>query len=154
MAYKDNYPNGYKSGYSSADDPERKDYSDLGVEAQRRDALADSYERERRMSEYEAGLEKERQREQKIQQQYEKEEMEKQRLRKNAQETSEKYVDSIKHLAEQMRKKYQQKSFFTRAMLTLRGKGYHNIKFWDNAKAEIDKMSDEELNDYYKRNVR
>ena len=59
MAYIDNYSNGYKSGYSSADDPERKDYSPSGVEAQQRDALAESFERERRMSEYQAGLDKE-----------------------------------------------------------------------------------------------
>ena len=59
MAYVDNYSNGYKSGYSSADDPERKDYSPSGVEAQQRDALASSYERERRMSEYQAGLDTE-----------------------------------------------------------------------------------------------
>ena len=52
MAYIDNYSNGYKSGYSSADDPERRDYSPSGVEAQQRDALAASAERERRMSEY------------------------------------------------------------------------------------------------------
>ena len=32
MAYNDNYPNGYKSGYSSADDPDRKDYSPQGLE--------------------------------------------------------------------------------------------------------------------------
>lgn len=40
MAYIDNYPNGYKSGYSSADDPDRKDYSPYGLERQQRDAMA------------------------------------------------------------------------------------------------------------------
>lgn len=42
MAYIDNYPNGYKSGYSSADDPERKDYSPYGLERQTRGILEET----------------------------------------------------------------------------------------------------------------
>lgn len=46
MAYIDNYPNGYKSGYSSADDPERKDYSPYGLERQTRGILEETEKRE------------------------------------------------------------------------------------------------------------
>ena len=60
MAYSDNYPNGHKSGYSSADDPDRIDYSPYGVEHAQRNAMFESAERERRMSDYNDGLDRER----------------------------------------------------------------------------------------------
>ena len=39
MAYIDKYPNGYKDGYSSSDDPERKDNSPYGLERAQREIL-------------------------------------------------------------------------------------------------------------------
>ena len=154
MAYKDNYPNGYKSGYSSADDPERKDYSPLGVEGQQRNALSESFERERKMSEYNAGVEMERQRQQRLQEQYEREESQRQQERNRSNEHREMYIESIKYLCEQKRNEYKKKSWFSKAVASLSGKGYYKTSFWDLAKAEVDKMSDEQLEDFYTKNVR
>ena len=154
MAYSDNYPNGYKSGYSSADDYDRKDYSPMGVEGARRDAMAASMERDRRMSEYNAGLEREKERQRKIQQKYEMEEAQKQRERQIESENREMYITAVKYLCQQKRDEYKKKSWFSRAVATLSGKGYYKIPFWDLAQKEVSQMSEEELNDFYNKRVK
>ena len=154
MAYSDNYPNGYKSGYSSADDPGRRDYSPSGVASQQRDALAASYERERKMSEYNAGVERERQRQQRLQEQQEMEESKRQQEMKQSDEHMKMYIESVKYVCEQKRNNYKKMSLFSRAIATLKGKGYYKTPFWDLAVEEVDKMSKEELADFHRRNVR
>ena len=42
MAYADKYPNGYKNGYSSTDDPERKDNSPYGLERAKREVSSEN----------------------------------------------------------------------------------------------------------------
>lgn len=154
MAYSDNYPNGYKSGYSSADDPNRVNYSPMGVESARRSAMAASDERERRMSEYNSGIEREKQRQQRLQQQREREEWEQKQERIRAEEHIDMHVKSIQYLCEQKRNEYKKKSWLSRAVATLSGKGYYKIPFWDLAKQEVEQMSDKELETFYRRNVR
>ena len=98
MAYKDNYPNGYKSGYSSWDDPDRKDYSPSGEERGRRSAMAASEERDRVMSDYEAGRERERQHQQRIQEQREREEWKEHQSREKSAEHMKMYTESINYI--------------------------------------------------------
>ena len=109
MAYIDNYSNGYKSGYSSADDPERKNYSPSGVEAQQRDALAESYERERRMSEYKAGLEREKAYVEKQQAEIAKEDWQKAQWEREGREQVAQRREAINLIVQQKRDEYNKK---------------------------------------------
>jgi len=142
MAYIDNYPNGYKSGYSSADDPERRNYSPSGVEAQQRDALAESRERERRMSEYQAGLEKE----QKLREQREAErkrtEWQINQWEREAKDQVANRREAINIIVQQKRNEYNEKSWFGKAIAKLRGKSFDKIERQVIADAErrVDKM--------------
>lgn len=154
MAYSDNYPNGHKSGYSSADDPDRIDYSPMGAEIARVRTMKENEQMESRMSQYQAGLEREKQRQQKIQERYEQEELEKQQSRLKSEKKAQQHSEAVNYLASQKRKDYKNKSWFIRAWLTIRGKGYYKTPFWDLAKAEVDAMSDKELDNFYKENVR
>ncbi|MDY6015879.1 MAG: hypothetical protein SPI91_05460, partial [Bacilli bacterium] len=106
MAYIDNYPNGYKSGYSSADDPERRDYSPSGVEAQQRDALAASAERERRMSEYQAGLDREQRNRDKQQLEQQKEDWRMSQIEREGREQVAERRKAINLIVQQKRDEY------------------------------------------------
>lgn len=81
MNYSDKYPNGCKSGYSSA-------------------------ERERRMSEYNDGIEREKKAQQKIRERYEQERAQQERQRQGFAEHSEKRIKVIKYLTNQKRENY------------------------------------------------
>ena len=154
MAYNDNYPNGYKSGYNSWDDPDRKDYSPSGWDRSQRSAMAASEERERSMAEYNSGIERERKRQQRLQEQRDMDEDRRIRERQQMDEHIKMYTKSISHLCEQKRNDYKKRSFLSRAVATISGKGFYKIPFWDLAKAEVDKMSNEQLEDFYRKNVR
>ena len=128
MAYIDNYSNGYKSGYSSADDPERRDYSPSGVEAQQRDALAESYERERRMSEYQAGLDREQKNRDKQQLEQQKEDWRMSQIEREGREQVAERRKAINLIVQQKRDEYNKKSWFGKAIATLRGKSFDKMK--------------------------
>lgn len=155
MAYIDNYSNGYKSGYSSADDTERKDYSSLGVEGQQRDAFANSVERERRMSEYQAGLD----REQRI---YEQQQLEQQKedwkMFQIEQESREQVAErrtAINIIVQQKKDEYNKKSWFGKAVATLRGKNFDKTKqqIVEAAERRIDRMSPEQVENFIENHI-
>lgn len=153
MAYSDNYSNGYKSGYSSADDPDRKDYSPYGVEAQQRDTLAASYEKERKMSEYQDGLDKEQRYRNKIEAEHQKEEW----LRKQIEEEGREFVanrrKAINIIVQQKREEYNKKSWFGKGIATLRGKSYDKMKkqITEAAEKRVDRMGPEQLEKFIER---
>lgn len=150
MAYIDNYPNGYKSGYSSADDPERRDYSPSGVEAQQRDALAESYERERRMSEYQAGLDREQRNRDKQQLEQQKEDWRMSQIEREGREQVAERRKAINLIVQQKRDEYNKKSWFGKAIATLRGKSFDKMKkqITEAAERRVDRMSSEQVESF------
>ena len=150
MAYIDNYSNGYKSGYSSADDPERKDYSPSGVEAQQRDALAESFERERRMSEYQAGLDREQRNRDKQQLEQQKEDWRMSQIEREGREQVAERRKAINLIVQQKRDEYNKKSWFGKAIATLRGKGFDKMKkqITEAAERRVDRMSTEQVESF------
>lgn len=150
MAYIDNYPNGYKSGYSSADDPERRDYSPSGVEAQLRDALAASAERERRMSEYQAGLDREQRNRDKQQLEQQKEDWRMSQIEREGREQVAERRKAINLIVQQKRDEYNKKSWFGKAIATLRGKGFDKMKkqITEAAERRVDRMSPEQVESF------
>ena len=147
MAYIDNYPNGYKDGYSSADDPERRDYSPSGVEAQLRDALAASAERERRMSEYQAGLDREQEARERREAERAREEWKMSQIEREGREQVAERRKAINLIVQQKRDEYNKKSWFGKAIATLRGKGFDKIKqqITEAAERRVDRMSPEQV---------
>ena len=150
MAYIDNYSNGYKSGYSSADDPERRDYSPSGVEAQQRDALAASAERERRMSEYQAGLDREQRNRDKQQLEQQKEDWRMSQIELEGREQVAERRKAINLIVQQKRDEYNKKSWFGKAIATLRGKGFDKMKkqITEAAERRVDRMSSEQVESF------
>lgn len=150
MAYIDNYSNGYKSGYSSADDPERKDYSPLGVEGQQRDALAGSQERERRMSEYQAGLDREQRNRYKQQLEQQKEDWIMAQIEREGREQVAERRKAINLIVQQKKDEYNKKSWFGKAIATLRGKSFDKMKkqITEAAERRVDRMSPEQVESF------
>ena len=150
MAYIDNYSNGYKSGYSSADDPERRDYSPSGVEAQLRDALAASAERERRMSEYQAGLDREQRNRDKQQLEQQKEDWRMSQIEREGREQVAERRKAINLIVQQKRDEYNKKSWFGKAIATVRGKGFDKMKkqITEAAERRVDRMSSEQVESF------
>lgn len=153
MAYIDNYSNGYKSGYSSADDPERKDYSPAGVEAQQRNALAESYERERRMSEYQAGLDNERRNREKVEAEQRREEWKMAQIEREGREQVAQRREAIRLIVQQKRDEYNKKSWFGKAIATLRGKSFDKMKkqITEAAERRIDRMEPDQIEAFIER---
>lgn len=150
MAYIDNYPNGYKDGYSSADDPERRDYSPSGVEAQLRDALAASAERERRMSEYQAGLDREQEARERREAERAREEWKMFQIEREGREQVAERRKAINLIVQQKRDEYNKKSWFGKAIATLRGKGFDKMKkqITEAAERRVDRMSPEQVESF------
>ena len=150
MAYIDNYPNGYKSGYSSADDPERRDYSPSGVEAQLRDALAASAERERRMSEYQAGLDREQEARERREAERAREEWKMSQIEREGREQVAERRKAINLIVQQKRDEYNKKSWFGKAIATLRGKSFDKMKkqITESAEGRVDRMSPEQVESF------
>ena len=150
MAYIDNYPNGYKSGYSSADDPERRDYSPSGVEAQLRDALAASAERERRMSEYQAGLDREQEARERREAERAREEWKMSQIEREGREQVAERRKAINLIVQQKRDEYNKKSWFGKAIATLRGKSFDKMKkqITEAAEGRVDRMSPEQVESF------
>lgn len=147
MAYIDNYSNGYKSGYSSADDPERKNYSPYGVEAQQRDALAESYERERRMSKYQEGLDREQRNREKIEEEQRREEWRMAEMERVGREQVAQRRKAINLIVQQKRDEYDKKSWFGKAVAKLRGKSFDKMKrqITEDAEKRVDRMIPEQV---------
>lgn len=150
MAYIDNYPNGYKDGYSSADDPERRDYSPSGVEAQLRDALAASAERERRMSEYQAGLDREQEARERREAERAREEWKMSQIEREGREQVAERRKAINLIVQQKRDEYNKKSWFGKAIATLRGKSFDKMKkqITEAAERRVDRMSPEQVESF------
>lgn len=151
MAHSDNYPNGYKDGYDSWDDPDRKNYSPYAVEMARRNAY-DSSSHESKMSavdeyrkkRYEAELRQEQEA----------------RAEANKRAAQQAFIDKkiavIHYKADEKREALRNRGLLKKAVAAISGKGYWKEvgKVWDQAVAETDTMSDKEIESFYRTHVR
>jgi len=154
--YKDKYQNGYKSGYSAADDPERKNYSPLAVDGQLRDALAGSYEREREMAEYQRGLEKEKRYYEKIAQQQQREADRFAQIEREGREQVAQRRAAINLIVSQKRDEYNKKSWFGKAVATMMRKSFSQRKkeIIEAAERRVDRMTPEQMENFVEREGR
>ena len=137
MAYSDNYPNGYKSGYSSADDPDRKNYNPLysqGMPEKSSIRSNDDY------------LKKLRQQEEARARKYYEEVDE----RKKERARFEKEMEAERLIVAQYRKEYFSKSWFGKLVAKAKGKDFYSMQeeIRNKASEQVNSMSDSELNDF------
>ena len=145
------FPNGWKDGWSSADHA-TESYSPHAWEKSQRDAMAESSERDRRMSEYEAGLRRQQERREREQR-----ERERQRRIEDAQFEYHQGIRNSKTatLVEfEFRKRceaYEEQSNFTKLRLKLKKKDIYSQESQIRAeiKEDLDKMSSWKFDEYY-----
>ena len=152
MEHIDNFPNGWKDGYSSADDPDRR-LNDYAAESLRRSAAIEdemSAARRARMNEIEerrrAKEEAERAKLEWQEMQYRNEIEESIKLRKKA----------VNILVEQKRVAYDKQSFLKKAVLKIKGRTFEQMK-WKvvaDARQKVDNMNDEAVKLFVEANER
>ena len=142
MANEQNFPNGWKDGYSSADHA-TESYSPYAAERKQREALGRSEERERRMSEYNSGLAREQARYEKQQSERAKVEWQNVEREREARRHISQRREAINIIVQQKREDYNKKSWFQKAIAKLRGRTFNKMKSQITAEAErrVDKMS-------------
>lgn len=149
MEYRDNYTNGYKSGYSSADDPDRKDYSPYGVERAQRSAMAAS---EARDAQEESRLASEKYWENVRQKQEENRAKYWQEVdeRKKSNERRDRERVAAQIIVSEERETYFKQSRFKRAIAKFKGKDYYSMqgKIFNQAMEQVSAMSDRELTEF------
>lgn len=128
MAYIDNYPNGYKSGYSSADDPERKDYSPYGLERQTRGILEETEKREYEAQRNQEYLDKQRINFERNEAQRLREEHIRENRERQAKEEFSQRREAINLIVKQKRDEYNKKSWFGKAVAKLQGNSFDKTK--------------------------
>lgn len=146
MEYRDNYPNGYKEGYDSWDDPDRKDYSPYGVERARREAgsgirtTGDSaldWSRRRQRAEEEKNIAEAND-------------------RKREETSYERRRAVTEFIAKQKRENLSKRSPLTKFIAKIKGEKANKIwmQTFEQAQAEVGRMSQDEIDDFYRSHVR
>ena len=156
MGYKDNYPNGWKDGYSSADDPDLVDYSPNGWERAQREGMRRSEEREYEESRRRQIEENDRRRREKIEAEQAKIEWQRLQFEKSVEESIELREKAVSIIFEQKRANYDKQNFFKKAILKIKGRTFEQMK-WKTiteARQRVDKMSNEEVEIFVEANER
>ena len=154
MAYSDNYPNGYKSGYDSWDDPDRKDYSPSGWDRAQRNAMYESSERDRVMSDYEAGLERQRRNQERRQAERDREEFARKNQENIYREKAENRDKVFNYILKQERDKFDNMKLFPKAILKLSGKFYtQRNQLHDKVDERVSKMTDFQIENFIENNI-
>ena len=156
MAYSDNYPNGYKSGYSSADDPDRIDYSPAGWDRERRERMAATSERERIMSAYEAGLAQEQFYRDRVRAERARQEWVAQQEENERRQRVEQKWEAIRIIVQQKRDEYNNKSWFGKAVAKLRGQTFYKMRdqITEEAERKVSRMTPQEIDAFIEREGR
>lgn len=149
MTNENNYPNGYKDGWSSADHA-TDNYSPYAAERKQRDALERSEASESEMARYEAGLENERRAREKNEEQRAKEEYFFAKIESVANEQYKQRKEAINIIVQQKRDEYNKKSWFGKAIASLRGKSFDKMKIQitEDAEKRIDRMQPEQIEQF------
>ena len=144
MANESNYPNGWKDGWSSADH-ETQNYSPYAAERDQREALATSAENERRMAEYQAGLDIQQANRARVEAERLKEDWKVSEWEREGLEQVAQRREAINIIVQQKREQYNQKSWFGKAIGTLRGKSFDKMKkqITEEAEKRVDRMGPE-----------
>lgn len=146
MAYIDNYPNGWKDGYSSSDDPDRRlndaTLNSMRISSAKEDEIREA--REARMAEIERERERLRVKEEAEQARLEWQQMQLDKKIERDTELRKKAVDII---MVQKRVAYDKQNFLKKAVLKIKGRTFEQMK-WKTiteARQRVDKMSNEEV---------
>ena len=146
MAYSDNYPNGYKSGYSSWDDPDRRDYSPYGAERARREAGSGIHDTGESAVDWNRARER-RIEEKRVQEEYDREQSE---------EANERRYEVIQFIAKEKREELSKRSPLAKFVAKIKGEKSNQI--WDQtfrqAQSEVGEMSKNEIDDFYRKHIR
>lgn len=147
MANENNYPNGWKDGW--AIDHAEESYSPYAAERAQRNAFADSEERERRMSEYQAGLDKEQRYREKIEDKKEqrKEAWRMTEIEREGREQVAQRRELIRIFVQQKKDEYNNKSWFGKAVAKISGKSFDKMKgqITEAAERRVDRMEPEQI---------
>ena len=141
MAYSDNYPNGYKSGYDSWDDPDRKDYSPYGEERARREAGSGIREETSGNKYWENVRRRQTEREYQSSQEIE--------TRKRCNERREKEYEAAAIMRSEVLEAYRKQSWFKRFVAKRKGNDPYSrqSEIFHEAVEQAKTMSDRELDD-------
>lgn len=154
MEYKDNFPNSWKSGYSSSDDPDRVDYSPAGWENSRREGMRRSEERELEEARRRQIAENERRQREKMEAEQAKIELQRQQLEKRGEKNFELREQAVKIIVEQKRGAFDKYNLLKKAVLKMQGRSFEQMKFKiiSDAEKRVDKMSNEEVRTFIEAN--
>lgn len=146
MAYIDNYPNGWKNGYSSSDDPDRRlndsTWNSMRISSAKEDEIRKA--REARMAEIERERERLRAKEAAEQARLE---WQRSQLDKKIQQDTELRKKAVDIIMEQKRAAYDKQNILKRAVLKIKGRTFEQMK-WKTiteARQRVDKMSNEQV---------
>lgn len=140
------YPNGWKDGWSSADHATQS-YSPYAAESAQREALWAREEENRKWSSYQEGLKKQQSYQDKLQAERVREEIRLANIEREAREQSAQRREAIGIIVQQKRDEYNKKSWFGKAIATLRGKSFDKMKgqITEDAERRVDRMSPEQV---------
>ena len=155
MAYIDNYPNGWKNGYSSSDDPDRRlndaTYDSLRIGATKEDEIRAA--REARMAEIERERERLRAKEEAEQARIE---FQQSQLNKKIEQNIKLREKAVDIIMGQKRAAYDRQNILKKAVLKIQGRTFDQMK-WKTiteARQRVDKMSNEEVKIFVEANER
>ena len=131
------YENGYKDGWSSADHATQS-YSPYAEESERR---------ERVMSEYQAGLDKEQSYRDKLQSEQAREDWKMSQIEREGREHIAQRREAVNIIVQQKKAAYDSKSWLGKAVAKLRGKSFDKMKrqITEAAEIRVDKMTPEQI---------
>ncbi|MBE6154319.1 MAG: hypothetical protein E7163_01920 [Firmicutes bacterium] len=149
-----NYPNGWKDGWSSADHAEQS-YSPYAAERAQREAMSEAKNREAARTQYEQGLANERKAREKIEAERAQEEFIRNKREREAYERADKKTEAVKFLVEQKKAAYNQKSWFGKTMAKMRGKDFTSQynKYYQEAENKIYAMDNHSFEVFYENNI-
>lgn len=154
MAYADNYPNGFKDGYSSSDDPDRRDFSPSGAKERQINAMIEDYNRRAAEERYQAGVDRMKSYRDKLRAEKEREEFRIAEMEREAKEEAAQRRKAVNILVQQKRDEYNQKSWFGKAISSLRGESFDKLKkqIIETAERRVNIMSPERIEKLIEKN--
>jgi len=146
MENENNYPNGWKDGWSSADHA-TESYSPYAQQREKRDVIERTEKRDKIMSEYQEGLDKEKSYRDKQLLEQAQQDWRMSQIEREGREQVENRRNAINYIVQQKRDDYNKKSWLGKAIATLRGKNFDKMQRQVIADAErrVDRMSADQL---------
>lgn len=149
MENENNYPNGWKDGWSSADHA-TESYSPYAQQREKRDVIEKTEKRDKIMSEYQEGLDKEKSYRDKQLLEQAQQDWKMSQIEREGREQVENRRTAINYIVQQKRNEYNRKSWFEKAIATLRGKNFDKMKsqITETAEKRVDRMTPEQVESF------